>query len=298
MYLWNIKKLENEISSGAVNQRDQFLYTILHAFIIGLASVAMFTSPEVETPADFLFGALQFLIPISGTFLAYRFNGSGDGKDFILRYFCLMVPIMIRVGALLVVGLVVLGFMTPDGPATQETVALEHAMVTLTFIIEYTYLAIVMKRLAGNVGTEGDTVPNIPRAMHSPEGLTEQKPAKRSMWPIAMAIVIVGIVFLMVFSSLEVERTETKLLSDAESFLILKQYSKAFNKAQKLVDGNEYNKKRIAKALLIQAIAYYAEGSKALAKDRIKRALHFSPDVNHRSSVDGFNAFFDGLKTQ
>lgn len=115
MYFWNDKKLAHDLHKGFVSEKQQMLYLLFVSILMSifLTSTVGYNIWSVHAPltlhdyaSDIVYLAISILIIL----VSFKINNKGDGKDFLLRYICLSLPISIKS---ILVGLIlgVLGFM-------------------------------------------------------------------------------------------------------------------------------------------------------------------------------------------
>jgi len=108
MYIWNVKALEQGLRGGIISEREQFKY-VLFLVIIGGIFVGALASIGGEWNFWRFLDYLMFnVIGIVGAITCYRVNKAGDDKDFIVRYTCLTVPVVVRFVLLITVPLALL----------------------------------------------------------------------------------------------------------------------------------------------------------------------------------------------
>jgi len=100
MYFWKDKQLAEELKAGAVSERSAFWY--FYVWVVGI------TAALTYTVGDYLYGYMMLnfwdyasdVVLLGSTAFAaivfFRINESGDNRDFIKRYICLSIPVMVR----------------------------------------------------------------------------------------------------------------------------------------------------------------------------------------------------------
>jgi hypothetical protein len=95
MIIWNINRLIAELKSGEVTQKNR-MYYLLSIIMIALVVGAI---PTDETPPKIKY--IESAIEIVGTAMAilvsYNANRKGDDKDYVERFICLTLPIVIKI---------------------------------------------------------------------------------------------------------------------------------------------------------------------------------------------------------
>ncbi len=97
MYLWRTDQLVQDLKANKVTEREQFKY-LLVTTLLYLALLYMYKYASMpRTLLSFLQGDVMIIagmiIPL---FVSYKTNKSGDGRDFIVRYIAIGVPLSIK----------------------------------------------------------------------------------------------------------------------------------------------------------------------------------------------------------
>lgn len=89
MYFWKIKKLRDQLIEQGLGQRAVFIYIFLSSLIyIAIIEFAFLLPTEGATrAADFISPLLAVAVVAVGTYLCYRANGGGAGREFAERFF-------------------------------------------------------------------------------------------------------------------------------------------------------------------------------------------------------------------
>lgn len=111
MYFWKINELKNDITTGNFGEKDRFIYAFICIALGSLGMEAMMCMP-VENPNiwDIIGSIGNIVIPVAGTFFAYKINGANKGTDFLGRFFSISFVVSIRFLVLLLPIFVVLLF--------------------------------------------------------------------------------------------------------------------------------------------------------------------------------------------
>lgn len=91
----NDTDLAQRLKKNQVSPKEGLLYFLTFSIITSLltsSTVSNFLYSGFET-IDLISDVLDQIILIAGTFLLYRTNLKGDGKEFIGRVICLSVPV-------------------------------------------------------------------------------------------------------------------------------------------------------------------------------------------------------------
>ncbi|MCF6450978.1 hypothetical protein L1076_05175 [Vibrio sp. MMG022] len=135
MYIWNIKSLKEQIRSGRLTEKDRFIYIFLTLIFTALGIELALRFPiESGNVWDTISSVSSVLIPMLGTFLAYKANGADNGTDFLGRYFSISFVVAVRFFVLLIPMSALLFayymLVIPENPALEST-----ALDTLPFIV-------------------------------------------------------------------------------------------------------------------------------------------------------------------
>ncbi|MCP4261241.1 MAG: hypothetical protein GY938_18870 [Ketobacter sp.] len=103
MYFWKIEKLKEDIKTDNFRENDRFIYAFIYIGLGAIGMEAMMYMP-VENPNiwDTVNSIGNIIIPIVGTFFAYKANGGANGADFLGRFFSINFVVAIRFIALLI----------------------------------------------------------------------------------------------------------------------------------------------------------------------------------------------------
>ncbi len=97
MYIWNIEGLKKDIKVGRLTEKDRFIYMFLTFIFTSLCfEIALRTPVGSRNIWDTINSLSYFLIPVLGTFLAYRSNGADNGTDFLGRFFSISFVVTVR----------------------------------------------------------------------------------------------------------------------------------------------------------------------------------------------------------
>lgn len=99
MYLWNIKKLREDLKENRVSSREKMKYFLVFMLVVGGSFYVGLGFGDAGIPYGYtLFEALAFIIiTIAGMLVCYQANKQGDDKEFIERFICIGFPIGIRI---------------------------------------------------------------------------------------------------------------------------------------------------------------------------------------------------------
>jgi hypothetical protein len=170
MYLWKVDKLVDEFRSEGVTEKEKFKYIVLFYIAMTVASDPLLHSDNRYTYMDSLNLILLLGTVVAGTYFCYVQNRHGDNTDFITRFICLGLPIVVRVLVFALPILFIVGFI--QGTYKIGVYVDEHAkeFSTTTFVqvvanfllsgIYYLYLGKKIRAVSGYV-----QVQQLPRAV-------------------------------------------------------------------------------------------------------------------------------------
>jgi len=92
MYLWNIRRLREELASGRLPERARFRYLLVFVLLPFL----VVPGPEEWNGWDWLDLVVAFALTWLGTKFVYEINGGDDGIRFLERYLSLGLVYSIR----------------------------------------------------------------------------------------------------------------------------------------------------------------------------------------------------------
>ena len=124
MYFWNVNNLINDFKDGNVTDKESVKYFILLGLMSTIVDSPVFTMNMEYSVLDTISTIVSVLAYVLGTYYIYRINKKGDNKDFIARYICLSLPIIVRLFVLLgLIGLIQGVLFTENWPGfgNQET---------------------------------------------------------------------------------------------------------------------------------------------------------------------------------
>jgi hypothetical protein len=133
MYIWKISPLIDELKTQNLSQKEQFKYFLTYSLFMVLS-----TEPSLYADFNYVFydtidTFVASLITVLGIVYCYKINEKGDGKDFILRFITLGIPISVRFGLVMIV---VIGFYYGFIDSSDlEVIATEPTDVVLSTIL-------------------------------------------------------------------------------------------------------------------------------------------------------------------
>ena len=103
MYFWKIEKLKEDIKTENFRENDRFIYALISIGVSVISIEAIKLMPvENSNIWDTVNSIGNIIIPIAGTFFAYKANGGANGSDFLGRFFSINVVVTVRFFALLI----------------------------------------------------------------------------------------------------------------------------------------------------------------------------------------------------
>jgi len=106
MYFWKIENLKQDIITPKFSEKDRFIYAFIYislsVIMIEALTYISVLSVEEFNIWDNINSITNIIIPIVGTFYAYKMNGGSQGNDFLGKFFSINFVVSIRFLALLV----------------------------------------------------------------------------------------------------------------------------------------------------------------------------------------------------
>ncbi|GHF98071.1 hypothetical protein [Thalassotalea marina] len=144
MYFWKIEKLKEDIRTDNVRENDRFIYAFIYISLSVIGMEAMMYMP-IESPNiwDTVYSISNLIIPIAGTFFAYKANGGANGSDFLGRFFSINFVVSIRFIALLIPMLIaLLAYYMYTFPGNQEIVTTPIDVIPFQIWLIFLYVHI------------------------------------------------------------------------------------------------------------------------------------------------------------
>jgi hypothetical protein len=95
MNFWNDRELALRFKNNQVPSKERFWYLLITLVLLDLITFTFFNQKNCNK-WDTYIDIAGLLFTIIGTFVCYNTNKSGDDKEFIERYICLVIPILAR----------------------------------------------------------------------------------------------------------------------------------------------------------------------------------------------------------
>lgn len=94
MYLWNADRLALALRDGRLTEADKAKYLIVGTLLGSLSAQPGLTG--WGNAAGAARAAALLAVTLGGVWLCYHANRRGDGRAFVERFICLMVPVYVR----------------------------------------------------------------------------------------------------------------------------------------------------------------------------------------------------------
>ena len=140
MYFWKIDRLKEDHKSEAFTEKDRFIYAFIY-IAIGVIGFEFMMYVPIENPNfwDKINSTFSILIPLLGTYLAYKANGAHIGSDFLGRYFSISFVVVVRSCLLLIpIAIILLVYYLHAFPADEVIVS--TPMDTIPFLLWQTFI--------------------------------------------------------------------------------------------------------------------------------------------------------------
>ena len=142
--------LAQELADGTVPQATQALYLLCGWLFYALAG---YSTLVYSNASKTWLGLFEFLviavIGIFGVLYAYKMNGGGEGKQFVVRFTCLLLPVSVNVYVIMwsLYHLLAWGFKTaiPSMSFTSEQAANQFIRIVqhdLPWVITFAFVAL------------------------------------------------------------------------------------------------------------------------------------------------------------
>ena len=143
MYIWKIHKLNEELISGNIAEREVFKYLVACSILYALLMIQYPNSNSLDTWSGVICG----IVRIIGLFFIYKCNGGDNGKDFLTRYLAISWVVFIRMLVLLIIPTVVVIMTLQEiylGGMPEETTNIDLICMT---VIEAAFVLWVAKHV-------------------------------------------------------------------------------------------------------------------------------------------------------
>ena len=103
MYILKVDDLIEDLKQGNVSQREQFKYALAFSILMLLVAEPALSVGFEYSLIDFVSTLSLLVVTVFGLMICFRANERADGKDFILRFFTIGLPVTVRFVAFFVV---------------------------------------------------------------------------------------------------------------------------------------------------------------------------------------------------
>ena len=158
MYFWRVDKLVEDFRNDNVSEKDKLKYMLLLGVIMTLATDPILWIGSQYSIMDAINLPLMLLVVVAGTYYCYVANRDADNKDFITRFMCLGVPILVRILVIAVPVFIVIVVVeeifgvgqenTKAGDVVYSTTVSQVAGGVLFLVVYYLYLGNKLKSVA------------------------------------------------------------------------------------------------------------------------------------------------------
>ena len=147
MYIWKIDKLNEELISGDLSQRETFKYLLASSALYALSMIQYSNANNMDTWSGLIAG----IVTLIGLFFVYRCNGGDSGKNFLIRYLSIGWVVFVRMFVLLMIPTMIVVFTLQEiymGGIPDETTIIDLAYMTVIEIIYFLWVAKHINRVA------------------------------------------------------------------------------------------------------------------------------------------------------
>ena len=152
MYIWKIDKLNKELITGELSEREKFKYLVASSIIYGLVTIRYSSPNHVDTWS----GVIAAIVAVIGLFFIYKCNGGDNGKEFLTRYLSISLVILIRVVVLLMIPSLIVLMVVQEiylGGIPDETTTVDLAYITIVEIVFVFWVAKHINKVARGSNT-------------------------------------------------------------------------------------------------------------------------------------------------
>ena len=139
MYIWKVSALVQELKSEGLSQKEQLKYFLTYSLLMLLVIDPFFHSDFEYVVYDTIDTVVSVIATILGVIYCYKVNESIDGKDFILRFMTLGLPITVRFVAILLPFTVVYYAILDTSEVEVITTQPKDVIFSAIFMIGYYY---------------------------------------------------------------------------------------------------------------------------------------------------------------
>lgn len=149
MYFWKIKKLNEQLITGALKESEKFKYLMASTIMYMLSMIRYGTANDYDTYS----GVAYLIIGVMGLWYVYKCNGGEKGTLFLERYLSLSWVLSIRLIVLVLIPLLVISIIVEEvylGGMSEETTLIDTTLIQVFTIIYIFWLAKHIKYVANN----------------------------------------------------------------------------------------------------------------------------------------------------
>lgn len=156
MYIWKVEPLVDDLKNERVTQREQFKYILTVLVLTTLATDPILYIGSVYSLNDSVATILMVIVSIWGLWLMSKYNS--DGKDFILRFCTLGLPLGVRFFVWFIPLVIILarvesyfeiGVSTDEaGNEVYETTLYQSVVIALAIGFYYWRVAVAMSKVS------------------------------------------------------------------------------------------------------------------------------------------------------
>jgi len=147
MHIWKVSPLIEELKTSGLSQKEQLKYFLTFSILMVLATDPVLYFDYEYVVFDALDSVVITIITILGILYCYKINEEADGKDFILRFITLGLPITIRFLVLvIVVSFVYYFFIDTSDPEIITTTLIDVVFSAIFMSVYYYYFATKLKQ--------------------------------------------------------------------------------------------------------------------------------------------------------
>ena len=155
MYLWRVDKLIEDFRHDDVSEKEKLKYMLLVGAVGTVASDPILSIGLKYSTMDAINLLLMLVVVLSGTYYCYVSNRNADNKDFVTRFLCIGLPTMIRIFAIAIPIIIVIGVaeglhgvgvdVSESGEEVYTTTVSQVVGSTLLMMIYFLYLGKKLK---------------------------------------------------------------------------------------------------------------------------------------------------------
>ena len=147
MHIWKVSPLIEELKTNGLTQKEQLKYFLTFSILMVLATDPVLYFDYEYVVFDALDSVVITIITILGILYCYKINEEADGKDFILRFITLGLPITIRFLVLvIVVSFVYYFYIDTSDPEIITTTLIDVGFSAIFMSVYYYYFATKLKQ--------------------------------------------------------------------------------------------------------------------------------------------------------